>query len=137
MPKGPNGQKRPADTVGAAVMVGRIATCEVVEVTGGKAGSAGGRARAKSLSPEARSKIAARAAEARWSKDDSPDVELKMTELSLLKRELFGNPDSAISDIKFYPGEAMTASNEEIAGHIRRALQAVEDGNCRAIDLST
>ena len=29
MPKGPNGQKRPADAVGLAVMVGRIATGEI------------------------------------------------------------------------------------------------------------
>jgi hypothetical protein len=28
MPKGPQGQKRPADVIGAAVMVGRIATGE-------------------------------------------------------------------------------------------------------------
>ena len=136
MPKGPNGQKRPADVIGCAVMVGRIATGEEVEVTGGKVGSAGGRARAKALSPEARSRIAVRAAETRWRKDESPDLELKMTELSLLNRELFGNPNSAISDIKFYPGERSTASNDQIAGHIRRALSAVEDGSCREIDLS-
>src|ERR1051326_155315 len=29
MPKGPRGEKRPADVIGAAVMVGRIATGEV------------------------------------------------------------------------------------------------------------
>ena len=29
MPKGPQGQKRPADVIGAAVLVGRIATGEV------------------------------------------------------------------------------------------------------------
>jgi hypothetical protein len=29
MPKGPHGEKRPADVIGAAVMVGRIATGEV------------------------------------------------------------------------------------------------------------
>ena len=29
MPKGPQGQKRPADAVGLAVLVGRIATGEV------------------------------------------------------------------------------------------------------------
>lgn len=69
MPKGPNGQKRPADTVGAAVMVGRIATGEQIEDTGSEVGSAGGRARAKKLSPFDRSRIAVRAAEARWSKD--------------------------------------------------------------------
>jgi hypothetical protein len=31
MPKGPKGEKRPADVVGAAVMVGKIATGEIVE----------------------------------------------------------------------------------------------------------
>lgn len=31
MPKGPNGQKRPADTIGAAVAVGRIATGGIEE----------------------------------------------------------------------------------------------------------
>ena len=31
MPKGPQGQKRPADVIGAAVLVGRIATDEVNE----------------------------------------------------------------------------------------------------------
>jgi hypothetical protein len=28
MPKGPNGQKRPADAIGLAVMIGKIATGE-------------------------------------------------------------------------------------------------------------
>jgi hypothetical protein len=31
MPKGPNGQKRPADAIGLAVMVGKIATGEIEE----------------------------------------------------------------------------------------------------------
>lgn len=31
MPKGPKGEKRPADVIGAAIMVGRIATGEVSE----------------------------------------------------------------------------------------------------------
>ncbi len=31
MPTGPKGQKRPADAIGLAVMVGRIATGEVVD----------------------------------------------------------------------------------------------------------
>jgi len=29
MPKGPDGQKRPGDVIGATVMVGRIATGEI------------------------------------------------------------------------------------------------------------
>lgn len=136
MPKGPDGQKRPADVIGAAVMVGKIATGDEVEVTGGKTGSAGGRARAEVLSPAERSRIAVAAAKARWSKDESPDLELKMTELGLLKQELFGTPDSAIGDIKFYPGESTESSADDIAGAIRAALADVKNGNGEDIDLS-
>lgn len=54
MPKGPQGQKRPADTIGCAVMVGRIATGEITEVLkepSGKvrSGQAGAAARANKL----------------------------------------------------------------------------------------
>lgn len=72
MPKGPNGQKRPADAIGLAVMVGRIATGEIEDTAtaGAEAqragGKKGGAARAASLSPEDRSRIAKGAAERRW-----------------------------------------------------------------------
>jgi hypothetical protein len=65
-------------------------------------------------------------------------MELTMSELNLLNQELFGNPDSAISDIKFYPGEgSFKASIYDIAKHTRLALEAIRDGNCRDIDLTT
>ena len=32
MPRGPKGEKRPADVIGAAVMVGRIATGEIEDI---------------------------------------------------------------------------------------------------------
>ena len=71
MPRGPQGQKRPADVIGAAVMVARIATGEIEDAstkpTGKtRSGHAGAKARAKNLSPEARSEIARKAANARW-----------------------------------------------------------------------
>ena len=56
MPKGPQGQKRPADTVQSAIMGARIATGEVQEAkTAAKSaaaehGSKGGKARAAWLS---------------------------------------------------------------------------------------
>ena len=61
MPKGPKGQKRPADVIGAAVMVGKIATGEVVKVEkkqaaaelGRMGGLKGVKARAKQVQPEA------------------------------------------------------------------------------------
>ena len=66
MPKGPNGQKRPADVIGCAVAVGRIATGENEETSIEPQGSAGGRARAETLSPSKRSEIASLAAKRRW-----------------------------------------------------------------------
>jgi hypothetical protein len=54
MPKGPQGQKRPADAIGCAVMVGRIATGELTEIlkkpSGNvRSGHAGATARANKL----------------------------------------------------------------------------------------
>ena len=71
MPKGPQGQKRPADVVGCAVTVARIATGETDETrpkqpAKRKSGLAGAKARAAALSPERRSEIAQTAAAARW-----------------------------------------------------------------------
>jgi hypothetical protein len=76
MPKGPKGEKRPADVVGAAVMVAKIATGEInddVEDDGknpaAKAlGKKGGAARAAKLTAEQRSEIARKAAAKRWDK---------------------------------------------------------------------
>ena len=72
MPKGPSGQKRPADVIGAAVMVAQIATGDVADVksSGRRAsGVAGAKARAENLSAERRSEIAKRAARVRWNND--------------------------------------------------------------------
>jgi hypothetical protein len=71
MPKGPKGEKRPADVIGAAVKVMRIATGEEAEEVAVKSaaaelGSRGGKARAKSLSKKKRAEIARKAAKARW-----------------------------------------------------------------------
>lgn len=75
MPKGPKGQRRPADVLGNAVKVARIATGEDQEDFGaddGKdpaaklLGSRGGKARARALTPKQRADIARRAATKRW-----------------------------------------------------------------------
>ncbi len=71
MPRGPRGEKRPADVIGCAVMVAQIATGETEEklpkLSGRfRSGLAGAQARAKSLTPEERHAIAKRAAAARW-----------------------------------------------------------------------
>ena len=73
MPKGPKGQKRPADVIGCAVMVAKIATGEIIEVekkpsVAAEMGRKGGKARAEKLQPEMRAFIARKAAKARWEK---------------------------------------------------------------------
>lgn len=74
MPRGPKGEKRPADVIGNAVHVMRIATGEIEETIpddgkdpAAKAlGRKGGAARAKAMSPERRAEIAKAAAAKRW-----------------------------------------------------------------------
>jgi len=75
MPTGPKGEKRPADVIGAAVKVMRIATGEEPEDYGSSSakneaavalGKKGGAARAKSMTPERRREIARKAAKSRW-----------------------------------------------------------------------
>ena len=69
MPRGPQGQKRPADTNANAVHVMKIATGEIEEELPAKTrngGLKGGKARAEALTPERRSEIAKKAASARW-----------------------------------------------------------------------
>lgn len=82
MPVGPRGEKRPADVVGCAVMVAKIATGELEEdleaepqdpTPKREAGKKGGKARAESLPPERRTEIAQEGAAARWNKE-SGDV---------------------------------------------------------------
>jgi len=76
MPTGPKGERRPADVIGNAVKVMRIATGEIEDTERDpakelhrKGGLKGGKARAVSLSSEKRREIARKAAAAQWKKD--------------------------------------------------------------------
>ena len=82
MPKSPKGQKRPADVIGNAVTVMKIATGEIEEsgqTDDGKnkaaveLGRKGGLARAKKVSKSRRSAISKKAALARWKSSSSKD----------------------------------------------------------------
>jgi hypothetical protein len=76
MAKGPKGEKRPADVNARAVMIAKIATGEIEDVTtdDGKnpaavaLGRMGGKARAAALGKRKRAEIARKAAEKRWGK---------------------------------------------------------------------
>ena len=76
MPRGPKGEKRPADVNARAVMIAKIATGEIEDVTTDEGknaaavalGRMGGKARAKGMSAKKRKEIAQKAASARWQK---------------------------------------------------------------------
>jgi hypothetical protein len=74
MPRGPKGERRPADVKARAVMIAKIATGEIEDVTteDGKNAAAvalgrmGGKARAAGMSAKRRKEIAQKAAKSRW-----------------------------------------------------------------------
>ena len=78
MPKGPKGQKRPADVIGNAVRVMEIATGqreeeydtsdEAKDQAAAALGRKGGKARALRMTVEERREAARKAAETRWKK---------------------------------------------------------------------
>lgn len=75
MPRGPKGQKRPADVIANAIKVARIATGEEQEEfddgkdkAAARLGRRGGLARARKLTPKQRAEIAHAGAAARWKK---------------------------------------------------------------------
>ena len=91
MPKGPRGEKRPADVIGNAVRVMRIATGEeqddwaLIASAAAQLGKLGGAARARNLTAEQRAEIAKKAASARWQGSSVPAEE----ELSSHHRQSF------------------------------------------------
>jgi hypothetical protein len=101
MPKGPNGERRPADGIGCAISVARIATGEDkdIKVSPNKRNK-GGEARAKKLTPESRRAIAKVASLARWSDDQGKGNGMEKTLTN----------SSATSDEKLvlaYPGNQL------------------------------
>lgn len=76
MPRGPKGEKRPADVNARAVLIAKIATGEIDDAPqddgkdpAAKAlGKKGGVARAAKMTPERRAEIAQNAAQERWKK---------------------------------------------------------------------
>ncbi len=76
MPRGPKGEKRSADNIGNAVMIAKIATGEIDDLTtdDGKNAAAvalgrmGGKARAEGMTAKRRTEIAKKAAKSRWGK---------------------------------------------------------------------
>lgn len=129
MPKGPNGQKRPADVIGCAVAVGKIATGESEEevayvASNSERASAGGKARAQHLSKDERSTIAKAGAEARWKDERRAD----MTHEEQLMNALFGNPQRELVDIKFFLSQGIDVCREDVCREAVKMLEQMDAG---------
>lgn len=76
MPKGPRGERRSADVVGAAVKVARISVGDIADdreldkprSAAAELGQLGGAARARNLSAEQKTAIGRKGAASRWKK---------------------------------------------------------------------
>ena len=71
MPVGPNGEKTPKSTIGAAIIVAKISVGDIEEDMPSVRCSGGqtvGKARMSSMTAEERSELARKAARARWAK---------------------------------------------------------------------
>jgi hypothetical protein len=126
MPKGPQGQKRPADAVARAVMVAQIATGEIEDdryAVDRPRGSAGGADRSASLSSKERQRIAKAGAEARW-KERSVDMSHK----ERLMAALFDNPQREHADIKFFVMGSMDLTVEKLCEDAADMLEQMDSG---------
>lgn len=121
MPKGPNGERRPADTNACAVTVAKIATGEAEDTKAAKRGSAGGRARAERMSAAERKEIAERAAGARW---DKRRVNMNH-QLDRSVELLFNQEGFRALDVKFFAQPGSTV--ETLAEQIVRGFAALDD----------
>jgi hypothetical protein len=137
MPKGPNGQKRPADTIGCAVAVGRIATGEVEDDIKASTdlkdrGRKGGEARANSLNSAERKRIARRAANSRWKTERKSEM-TPVTERQRLEQRFQSMKAQGLQDMKFHLGRVSEATTEEVYAEVNRLLDNVEAGRVQEL----
>lgn len=140
MPKGPRGEKRPADANACAVMVARIATGEIEDnrsPMGGKtrSGKAGGMARAAALTEDKRREIAGRAAEARWNKERG--TAMTATACDKLAALYKSKASSGLIDTKFFVSKNIgDAPPEVVCAEALRFDEAVERGDTAPLDFN-
>lgn len=134
MSRGPRGEKRPADAVGCAVMVGRIAAREMSESLSPERverARAGGQARMAALSDNQRSDIARRAAGARWNTQEASMNKSHCADLAALYER---KAAAGLLDAKFLLRSNEDADTEEVCREILSFNRAIEDGRIEPLD---
>lgn len=135
MPRGPNGEKRPADAIGRAVSVARIATGEVADTAyvsknRRKGGVAGALARMESLEAEKCSEIATKAAEARWTKEANMNDSVG----EVIARLYEDKRAAGLVDVKFLHKNLDEASPAQVEADLICIQRAISDGKTHKLD---
>ncbi len=138
MPKGPNGQKRPADTIGMSTMVARIATREEEDTSytsqnRRKSGIAGAKARMKNTSAEERSEIATKAAEARW-KTQEATMNNPINACDAVATRYSQKQSDGLVDVKFLFQNKEEATVDDACAELEALHVAIRDGKSEALD---
>lgn len=135
MVKGPNGERRPADVVGCAVAVAKIATGEQEDVgyvskNRRKGGVVGAQARMRTTDQDRRSEIASDAAKARWKKEAKMNDHIGGS-LALLYE---GKREAGLVDVKFLHKNLDEASPAQVEADLLKIQEAIQAGKTRNLD---
>ena len=136
MTKGPNGEKRPADAIGCAVTVARIATGEerdagYVSKNRRKSGVAGAEARMRNTNAAQRSLTATVAAETRWKKEAKMN-DCAVGSLALLYEGKRKN--EGLVDVKFLHKNLDEASPAQVEADLLKIQKAILSGKTEKLD---
>lgn len=139
MPKGPNGQKRPADGVGMSVMVAKIATGEIedtsyVSQNRRKSGVAGAKARMETLSANERSEIATKAAKARWKGNNEMTQLQTQAPCSELDSIYAAKREAGLVDVKFLHKNLDEGTPAQVEADLVEIQKAIRDGQVEPLD---
>lgn len=138
MPKGPNGEKRPADAIGCAVQVARIATGEDKDAAYStpnrvKSGRAGGKARSEILDATERSEIARKASKKRWNKKEAT-MNAHINACDAVAARYAEKQANGLVDVKFLFQNREEATTEMACEELEALHQAIEDGKSEPLD---
>jgi hypothetical protein len=141
MPKGPNGEKRPADVIGNAIMVGRIATGEMEDIPASKSGRvksgiAGGNARAAALNQGERREIAMKAAKSRWNDERRRDMTNTNNACEQLAALYKKKASEGLIDAKYFVSNVGDVAKEIVFAEALRFDEAVERGDTTPLDFN-
>lgn len=139
MPKGPNGEKRPADANARAVHIAKIATGEIEDdryetPNRRKSGMAGAKARLDGLSSERRQQIAKEGAKARWNNERRRAMTNTNTACEALAERYDAKRKQGLKDVKFLLQNREEASFAEACDDLLAFDKAIDDKKTKVSD---